>query len=87
MCVCACMYVHACMYNVRTYVHACMYVHMLCIGMILDSPLEDKPWTLGEYTRQHGGSQNRSKRVWGIVIPYDIDEAVDTSDSVRSCYS
>lgn len=61
---------------------------LLCLlcsgGMVLDVPLGDKPWTLGEYTRQHGGSQNRSKRVWGIVIPHGVGdhETMGTSDSV-----
>ena len=46
-----------------------------------DSLIEEKPWTLGEYIRQHGGNQNRSKKVWGICIPVGIEEEEGVSTS------
>lgn len=61
-------------------------LQLLCSGgIVVSAPLGEKPWTLGEYTRQHGGSQNRSKRVWGICIPIGMEEGNSSSaiDSVR----
>lgn len=56
-------------------------------GMVPDSPIGDEPWKLGEYIRQHGGNQNRSKKVWGICIPVGIEDgtSMNTSDSVSIC--
>ena len=32
---------------------------LLCSGgIVMDSPIGEKPWTLGEYIKQHGGNQN-----------------------------
>ncbi len=55
-------------------------------GLVLDS-LDDQPWTLGKYIQQNGGTQNRSKRVWGIYIPVGLeygDADPRTQDSVKS---
>lgn len=66
---------------------------LLCSGgMVIDSPLGNNSWSLGEYIKQHGGTQNRSKKVWGICIPCGLEESdMTTSDSVRtnvnSCFS
>ena len=47
------------------------------------------PWTLGEYTKLNGGSSNRSKKSWGIYVPFDIEDDMEdqegtTADSVSS---
>ena len=57
---------------------------LLCSsGMVLNSPIGDNPWTLGEYITQHGGNKNRSKKVWGICIPAGMEEdGFSTNDSV-----
>ena len=48
-----------------------------------DSPINGVPWTLGEYIKLHGGNQNRSKKVWGINIPIDVEEdGMKSHDSV-----
>ncbi len=48
-----------------------------------DSIINGVPWTLGEYIKLHGGNQNRSKKVWGINIPIDVEEdGMKTHDSV-----
>ena len=51
---------------------------------LVSAPLGNKPWSLGEYIRQHGGTQNRSKKVWGICIPFDVmeDNFMSTHDSL-----
>lgn len=51
-------------------------------GLVLNNPIGDKPWTLGEYVKNYGGKPNRSKKVWGLNIPIDIDEEITTDDSV-----
>ena len=58
-------------------------LQLLCSnGIVLDSPLGEKSWMLGEYIRQNGGTQNRSKRVWGICIP--VDEYENSSEDLVS---
>ena len=65
-------------------------LQLICSGgKVVDCPLNDKPWSLGEYIKQHGGTQNRSKKIWGVHIPDGIEEttevALSTScDSVRT---
>ena len=57
-------------------------------GMVPDTEICGHPWTLGEYTRLNGGTQNRSKKTWGILIPVDDEESdfgreyTSTADSV-----
>lgn len=60
------------------------WLQLLCSGGIVpDSPIGDEPWSLGGYIAQNGGTQNRSKKVWGVAIPVGMDEAgPSTSDSV-----
>ena len=51
-----------------------------------DSLINGNPWTLGEYIKLHGGNQNRSKKVWGINIPIDVeDDEMKSHDSVIDC--
>ena len=41
-------------------------------GLVMDSPLSSgKPWTLGEYVSELGGTQVRGKRTFGICLPDD----------------
>ena len=57
-------------------------------GLVPDLSIGDEPWTLGEYIKRNGGAQNRSKKVWGIYIPADVDiysEEAPTTDSVSFC--
>ena len=62
---------------------------LLCSGGIVpDTQINNKPWTLGEYLQLNGGNQNRSKRVWGICIPIGLEEdeagpSPFTQDSVK----
>ena len=52
-------------------------------GLVPDTLINDESWTLGEYIKHHGGSQNRGKKVWGIHIPFDVDdEHLTSEDSV-----
>ena len=55
-------------------------------GLVPDSPIGGDAWTLGLYIQRNGGNQNRSKKVWGIYIPcdIDIDQATVTGDSVST---
>ena len=56
--------------------------------MVPDTEICGRPWTLGEYTRLNGGTQNRSKNTWGILVPIDDEESTvgkeytSTADSV-----
>ena len=53
-------------------------------GMVPDSPINDKPWNLGDFIQQNGGNQNRSKKVWGVCIPIGLEEAgPSTQDSIN----
>ena len=48
---------------------------MLCSGgLVPDIPISGEPWTLGEYVKLNGGNANRSKKCWGIYIPFDVDD-------------
>ena len=53
-------------------------------GIIPNAPIHDLPWSLGEYVKYNGGTQNRSKKVWGVLIPDNDDEnnPPSTRDSV-----
>ena len=62
---------------------------LLCSsGLVPDYLSKDVPWTLGEYTKLNGGSSNRSKKSWGIYVPFDIENDMEdqdtTADSVSS---
>ena len=68
---------------------------ILCSGgLVPDIPINNEPWTLGEYIKLNGGSVNRSKK-WGIYVPIDIEEKLtvvdnNTLDSVSGqllCYN
>jgi hypothetical protein len=51
-------------------------LRLICSGgMVPDSPINGKPWNLGDYIDQNGGNQNRSKKVWGVCIPIGLEEA------------
>jgi hypothetical protein len=43
-------------------------------GLVPNLEIDSQPWTLGEYIKLNGGSLNRSKKLWGIYIPFDVDE-------------
>lgn len=61
-------------------------LRLICSGgMVLDSPINGKPWNLGDYIQQNGGNQGRSKKVWGICIPVGLEEEAgpSTRDSVK----
>lgn len=48
---------------------------ILCSGgLVPDIPINNEPWTLGEYIKLKGGSVNRSKKCWGIYVPIDAEE-------------
>lgn len=51
-------------------------------GLVPDIPINNEPWSLGEYINLNGGSVNRSKKCWGIYVPIDVDENDNTLDSV-----
>lgn len=60
-------------------------LRLLCSGGVIpDVPIGGKPWTLGEFIRQNGGSQNRGKKSWGVDVPIGHEDAgMSTSDSVN----
>ena len=60
------------------------FLSLICSGgEVPDSPINGVPWTLGEYIKLHGGNQNRSKKVWGINIPIEVEEdGMKSHDSV-----
>ena len=50
---------------------------LISSSLVKDTPLpSNKPWTLGNYTQEFGGSQARGKRTFGIYVPYDEGEDV-----------
>lgn len=51
-------------------------------GIVLDMPILGKQWTLGEFIQQNGGTANRSKKVWGVLCPYDEEGTSGTSNTV-----
>ena len=54
-------------------------------GVVPNIPICGKPWNLGDYVLYNGGTQNRSKKVWGVLVPIDDDEpnrSLVTVDSV-----
>lgn len=53
-------------------------------GVVPDIPICGKSWTLGEYVRLNGGTQNRSKKVWGLLVPFDDEEENITPSSMDS---
>ena len=48
-------------------------------GIVPNGPLNDMPWTLGEYVHYNGGTQNWSKKVWRVLVPYDDDENITST--------
>lgn len=52
-------------------------------GVIPNSPIGDSPWTIGEFIKLNGGTQNRSKKIFGVYVPIGYGEGeASTSDSV-----
>ena len=47
-------------------------------GLIPDIPINNEPWTLGEYIKLNSGSVNQSKKCWGIYVPIDVEEKLGT---------
>ena len=55
---------------------------ILCSGgLVPDIPINNEPWTLGEYIKLNGGSVNRSKKCWGIYVPIGVEENLKVVDS------
>ena len=48
-------------------------------GIVNNLPILGKQWTLGEFTQQNGGTSNRSKKVWGVLCPYDEETPIEVS--------
>ena len=46
-------------------------------GLVPNLPIDNQLWTLGEYIKLNGGSLNRSKKLWGIYVPFDVDEEAE----------
>ena len=57
-------------------------------GIVPDAEICGHPRTLGAYIHLHGGTQNRSKKTWGVLVPIDDEETIydkeytSTTDSV-----
>ena len=50
---------------------------LISSSLVKDTPLPSgKPWTLGNYTQEFGGSQARGKCTFGIYVPNDEGEDV-----------
>ena len=48
---------------------------MVSAGLVRDANvLDGSPWTLGGYVQEVGGVSARSKKVFGIYIPLDVEE-------------
>ena len=44
-------------------------------GIVVDAPLQGgKPWSLGCYIQEFGGTSVRGKKQFGIYIPIDAEE-------------
>ena len=55
---------------------------ILCSGgLVPDIPINNEPWSLGEYIKLNGGSVNRSKKCWGIYVPIDVEEKLEVVNS------
>ena len=59
-------------------------LRLLCSGGVIpDAPIGINPWSLGEFIKQNGGNQNRSKKSWEVEVPFGHEEMkTSTSDSV-----
>ena len=50
-------------------------------GLVANGPLQSgKPWTLGNFIEELGGTQAKSKRTFGVCVP-PILEIVDEDDT------
>lgn len=59
-------------------------LQLLCSGGIVpNSPIGNKPWSLGEFVRNNGGIANRGKKVWGIDVPIGLDMMNQGIQTVR----
>ena len=45
-------------------------------GAVPNMPICDKQWNWGDYIRYNGATQNRSKKVWGVLIPFEYGESL-----------
>ena len=54
-------------------------------GIVHNTLILEKTWTLGEFIHQNGGTVNRSKKVWGVLCPVD-DENLDLVSIVSKLY-
>ena len=43
-------------------------------GVVPETEICGQKWSLGEYIRYNGGTSNRSKKVWGILVEDDKDK-------------
>lgn len=50
-------------------------------GLVPNIPIGDQPWKLGKYIKLNGGTVTRSKKLWGIYIPTDVDDQLEDSRS------
>ena len=48
-------------------------------GRVPDLPISEKPWTLGSYIEHNGGTSNRSRRLWGLYVPSDLESDVEST--------
>lgn len=56
-------------------------------GLVTDMLLGNgKPWTLGGYTVELGGTQSRGKRTFGIIVPFQLEEELDDKELVNNIY-
>ena len=43
-------------------------------GVVREALICGKQWTLGEYIKYNGGTSNRSKKVWGLLVEEEEDD-------------
>ncbi len=53
--------------------------------MVPETEIVGKKWSLGEYIRLNGGTVNRSKKVWGILVEEDDEDEEFVSDLCTAC--
>ncbi len=51
-------------------------------GMVPNCPINGQSWALGEYIKQHGGTSNRSKKVWGICQANEEESDIEMDTPV-----
>ena len=55
-------------------------------GVVPETDICGNNWSLGEYIRYNGGTSNRSKKVWGVLVKEDEGDPFGTLEQVRKMF-